>query len=69
VSSGAAHAFELRGPYDIINLATLFGLSEQQAKVGFQGGLSKLLTLNVGFGPLIACSVASDVAKWLISRR
>lgn len=33
LSSGARSAFELRGPYDVINLATLMGLSEQQAKV------------------------------------
>lgn len=33
ISSGARSAFELRGPYDIINMATLFGLSEQDAKV------------------------------------
>lgn len=32
ISSGARSAFELRGPYDVINLATLFGLSEQDAK-------------------------------------
>ena len=33
ISSGARSAFELRGPYDVINMATLFGLSEQDAKV------------------------------------
>ncbi len=33
VSSSARSAFELRGPYDVINMATLFGLSEQDAKV------------------------------------
>ena len=33
ISSGARSAFELRGPYDAINMATLFGLSEQDAKV------------------------------------
>ncbi|KAL3147192.1 hypothetical protein ABBQ32_002693 [Trebouxia sp. C0010 RCD-2024] len=32
ISSGARSAFELRGPYDVINMATLFGLSEQDAK-------------------------------------
>lgn len=32
VSSSARSAFELRGPYDVINMATLFGLSEQDAK-------------------------------------
>ena len=33
ISSGARSAFELRGPYDVINMATLFGLSEQDAEV------------------------------------
>ncbi|KAK9918607.1 hypothetical protein WJX75_005327 [Coccomyxa subellipsoidea] len=32
VSSGARAAFELRGPYDVMNLVTLCGLTEQQAK-------------------------------------
>lgn len=36
ISSSARSAFELRGPYDVINMATLFGLSEQDAKVTFQ---------------------------------
>lgn len=33
VSSGARTAFELRSPYDVINLSTLFGLPERHAKV------------------------------------
>ena len=33
VSSSARSAFELRGPYDVINMATPFGLLEQDAKV------------------------------------
>ena len=33
ISSGARSALELRGPYDVINMATLFGLSEQDATV------------------------------------
>ncbi|KAK9807879.1 hypothetical protein WJX72_011994 [[Myrmecia] bisecta] len=32
VSSGARAAFDLRGPYDVLNLATLFGLHEGHAK-------------------------------------
>ena len=32
VSSEARQALELRGPYDVINLATLLGLSEGDAK-------------------------------------
>ena len=33
LSSGARAAFELRGPYDVINLGTLMGLTQEQAKV------------------------------------
>jgi ribonuclease P/MRP protein subunit RPP1 len=32
VSSGAASALELRGPYDVMNMCTLFGLSPSVAK-------------------------------------
>jgi ribonuclease P/MRP protein subunit RPP1 len=32
LSSGALRAFELRGPYDVANLGTLFGLSLAAAK-------------------------------------
>ncbi len=35
ISSGARTAFELRSPYDAINLSTLFGLPTGQAKVIF----------------------------------
>ncbi|KAH8298221.1 hypothetical protein KR018_011314 [Drosophila ironensis] len=31
-SSGAAHEFQLRGPYDVANLAFIFGLSADQGK-------------------------------------
>nr|XP_016938996.1 ribonuclease P protein subunit p30 isoform X1 [Drosophila suzukii] len=31
-SSGATHEFQLRGPYDVANLAFIFGLSEDQGK-------------------------------------
>jgi ribonuclease P/MRP protein subunit RPP1 len=34
ISSGARTAIELRGPYDIVNLATFLGLSEAQAYAG-----------------------------------
>ena len=40
ISSGARTAFELRGPYDVINLSTLFGLPESHAKV-------KLISANL----------------------
>lgn len=33
VSSGARSVWEMRAPHDVINLATLFGLNQQQAKV------------------------------------
>lgn len=33
VSSGARTAFELRGPCDAVNLATLLGLRDDQAQV------------------------------------
>ncbi|CAK0785375.1 hypothetical protein CVIRNUC_008583 [Coccomyxa viridis] len=32
VSSGARSVWEMRAPHDVINLATLFGLNQQQAK-------------------------------------
>lgn len=32
LSSGARQAFELRGPYDVANLGTLFGLTQINAK-------------------------------------
>lgn len=32
ISSGAASPFHVRGPYDVINLGLLFGLSEEQSK-------------------------------------
>ena len=31
LSSGARTAIELRGPYDVVNLGTFLGLTEQQA--------------------------------------
>ncbi|KAG7671205.1 hypothetical protein Ndes2526B_g02328 [Nannochloris sp. 'desiccata'] len=34
ISSGARTAIELRGPYDVVNLATFLGLSEAQAHAG-----------------------------------
>lgn len=33
ISSGASHSMELRGPNDVANMATLFGLSAEVAKV------------------------------------
>lgn len=32
ISSGASQAMELRGPNDVVNMATLFGLSTEFAK-------------------------------------
>jgi len=33
VSSAARSVWEMRAPHDVINLSTLFGLKQQQAKV------------------------------------
>ena len=50
ISSRARNAFELRGPYDIINFASLLGLQEADAKVwhlAFEYSMSdKYLTLQ-----------------------
>ncbi|KAK9861946.1 hypothetical protein WJX84_000126 [Apatococcus fuscideae] len=43
VSSGARTAFELRGPYDAINLSTLFGLPERHAKSAVSTRCAQLL--------------------------
>lgn len=43
LSSGARSAFELRGPADVANLATLFGLNQRQAKANFEHLLEYLL--------------------------
>jgi ribonuclease P/MRP protein subunit RPP1 len=32
ISSGARNMMELRGPYDVINMGTLFGMSQDKAK-------------------------------------
>ena len=55
VSSSARSAFELRGPYDVINMATLFGLSEQNAKVSM---LSLLGAYGLG---TMLCSRTAEV--------
>ena len=38
LSSGARVAMELRGPYDVINIGTTFGLTQQQVCAGSCGG-------------------------------
>ncbi|KAK9835715.1 hypothetical protein WJX74_006544 [Apatococcus lobatus] len=43
LSSGARTAFELRSPYDVINLATLFGLPERHAKTAISTRCEQLL--------------------------
>ncbi|KAK9803847.1 hypothetical protein WJX73_008026 [Symbiochloris irregularis] len=43
ISSGARSAFELRGPYDVINLGVLFGLSDQQAKAAITTNCAHVL--------------------------
>ena len=37
VCSGARSVWEMRAPHDVMNLSTLFGLKQQQAKVGTLG--------------------------------
>ena len=37
ISSGARAAYDLRGPADVANLATLFGINQKHAKVRTQG--------------------------------
>ena len=51
LSSGARSAFELRSPYDAMNLATLFGLPMRLAKVSFtiHAALSRLSSLTCPF--------------------
>ncbi|XP_017088854.2 ribonuclease P protein subunit p30 [Drosophila bipectinata] len=41
-SSGAVHEFQLRGPYDVANLAYIFGLSEDQGKNAVDRNCRKL---------------------------
>ncbi|KAH8339430.1 hypothetical protein KR074_010382 [Drosophila pseudoananassae] len=41
-SSGAVHEFQLRGPYDVANLAFIFGLSEDQGKNAVDRNCRKL---------------------------
>lgn len=40
ISSSARSAMELRGPHDVINLATMFGLSQQQAQQAISGNVA-----------------------------
>ena len=46
LSSGARQAFELRGPYDVANLGTLFGLTEASAKASLFQALASLRQIN-----------------------
>ncbi|XP_056433015.1 ribonuclease P protein subunit p30 [Gadus chalcogrammus] len=43
ISSGTDKALELRGPYDIANLAQLFGMSEAEAKDGVSSNCRSVL--------------------------
>jgi RNase P/RNase MRP subunit p30 len=43
LSSGALHAMELRGPYDVMNLASIFGLRESQAREAMIHAIDLLL--------------------------
>ena len=46
LSSGAQQAYELRGPYDVANLGTLFGLTETSAKVSLLKAPAALRRIN-----------------------
>ncbi|CAD7078906.1 unnamed protein product [Hermetia illucens] len=71
-SSGATNEFELRGPYDVANLALIFGLTEEQGKgavlntcrVLFLKAESRRLGKTVMFvkqlGPTVLSSTSED---------
>ncbi|PSN41761.1 Ribonuclease P protein subunit p30 [Blattella germanica] len=48
ISSGATNPLHVRGPYDIINLSLLFGLSEEQAKGAITTTCRQLLLKAAG---------------------
>ncbi|XP_069674523.1 ribonuclease P protein subunit p30 [Periplaneta americana] len=48
VSSGASNPFHIRGPYDIVNLGLLFGLSEEQSKAALTSACRFLLIRAAG---------------------
>lgn len=48
VSSGATNPFHVRGPYDIINLGLILGLSEEQAKAAITVACRHLLIKAAG---------------------
>ena len=50
LSSGARQAFELRGPYDVANLGTLFGLTETHAKASLFKALAASRRISSLFG-------------------
>ncbi|XP_067007699.1 ribonuclease P protein subunit p30 [Anabrus simplex] len=64
ISSGGSHPFHIRGPYDIINLGLIFGLSEEQAKNAITGACRTLLLHGEGrrFGKAVAF-IAQDGAS------
>ncbi|KAI8925613.1 RNase P subunit p30-domain-containing protein [Entophlyctis helioformis] len=43
LSSAAAHAIELRGPFDVMNLATIFGMNMAQAKAAMTDTVRSVL--------------------------
>ncbi|GLV48624.1 RNaseP protein p30 [Carabus blaptoides fortunei] len=48
ITSGALNQLSLRGPYDVINLGLLFGLSEVQAKSAISSACNDLINRAVG---------------------
>ncbi|EDW64047.1 ribonuclease P protein subunit p30 [Drosophila virilis] len=71
-SSGAAHEFQLRGPYDVANLAFIFGLSEDQGKNAIDRScrqlflraasrrLGKTIMFVKGEGPIVFSDSSDD---------
>ncbi|XP_049802750.1 uncharacterized protein LOC126237033 isoform X2 [Schistocerca nitens] len=63
ISSGARESKYIRGPYDIVNLGLIFGLSEEQTKKAVSSTCRSLLTHADGrrCGKIIAC-IQSDTS-------
>ncbi|XP_046991344.1 ribonuclease P protein subunit p30 isoform X1 [Schistocerca americana] len=63
ISSGARESKYIRGPYDIVNLGLIFGLSEEQTKKAVSSTCRALLTHADGrrCGKIIAC-IQSDTS-------
>ena len=72
ISSGARRAFDLRGPYDILNLAILFGLESGDAKKAITSRprevLARAAARRSARGMLTACiAPPAMAAEWAAS--